>query len=517
MFDSTSPWETSQAVGGDLTGTLTADRASGPTYAEALAPTPPVQETLPKQVASLGALQAEWQASKEQSEPFFKKLTINPQTGQVDISTTQGALADVFAQLKDLQTMKTAAMARVAQLRQQEASGSPILDALSQLAGGLAANDPTMPGWVRALGATSLQMGPQGIAAKRAAEEAKVIGLSKEIAGTSLDAAKIQADERKMRLAQAEAVRQDNAKKEKDRTDAIFKIHDDASQMIRTNGEFDARSTAKKMLALGMPQDQIVAEIEDLQSFAEAQKKYMEAKENRADGKETNRLKALAEVAGARIGAREEAEYRTREHAFKMKVMSESKPPAVVDTAIREASQSMDTFKKALELLDDPEVVKKFGFGKGWFATRKPFAGSEEQKMLSVSLDTLTDAAKAAGLKPLSDTDLQLLKMGIFDPNKSPEANRAAVEHLKRKVENLVSQLMDYYQAVDWAAKKDGLPEFARSRIPEAMERRRVYFMQYAPPGVEIPETPYKPDAPPSLPKKKGESVKVGNVTIVRN
>jgi len=191
MFDSTSPWETSQAVGGDLTGTLTADRASGPTYAEALAPTPPVQETLPKQVASLGALQAEWQASKEQSEPFFKKLTINPQTGQVDISTTQGALADVFAQLKDLQTMKTAAMARVAQLRQQEASGSPLIDALSQISGHLAANDPTMPGWVRALGAANLQMGPQGIKRERMMEEERVAGLAGQITKTALESERL--------------------------------------------------------------------------------------------------------------------------------------------------------------------------------------------------------------------------------------------------------------------------------------------------------------------------------------
>ena len=104
-------------------------------------------------VGVLGDFQAAGIAAQEQnSSPAFNSLTFNSKKGTVTAEMPQSTLEDVMAQMNDLKTMKSAAMARVAQLRQQEASGSPILDALSQFAGGMAANDPTMPGWVRALG-----------------------------------------------------------------------------------------------------------------------------------------------------------------------------------------------------------------------------------------------------------------------------------------------------------------------------------------------------------------------------
>jgi len=84
-----------------------------------------------------------------------------------------------------------------------------------------------------------------------------------------------------------------------------------------------------------------------------------------------------------------------------------------------------------------------------------------------------------------------LLKEGIFDVNKKPEANDEVVRQLETKVKNLVTQIMEYNRSVDWAAKADGLPKFARPLIPKLMERRKAYFSEYAPPGVEIPETPF--------------------------
>ena len=221
-----SPYETADPRGASLTGTLGQEAAQtwgmgapvpGTTgiadvlaQAGTLAPeAPPPQappSTLERSLAGLGAMQAEWQAAKQQSEPFFKKLSINPQTGQVDISTSQGALAEVMGQLKDLQTMKSAAMARVAQLRQQEASGSPLIDALSQFAGNMAANDPTMPGWVRALGATNLAMGPQGIKRERMMEENRALGLSKEISDTAISAERMRMAGAQTQIANAEKV-----------------------------------------------------------------------------------------------------------------------------------------------------------------------------------------------------------------------------------------------------------------------------------------------------------------------
>ena len=98
-------------------------------------------------MAALGQLQAGMVAGKQEQQPPFQSLTMKAD-GTFKMEGSQSMLADVMGQLKDLQTMKSAAMARVAQLRQQEASGSPIIDALSQFAGNMAQNDPTMPGWV---------------------------------------------------------------------------------------------------------------------------------------------------------------------------------------------------------------------------------------------------------------------------------------------------------------------------------------------------------------------------------
>lgn len=193
MSSNYSPWETSDSAGADLTGTMTADRASGPSYGDILQPVPqgaPQPSATPNPVAMLGQFQAAQQEAQGQQMPFFRSLTLKAD-GSASIDTDQSALAEVFAQLTDLKQMKTAAMARVAQLQQQESSGSPILDALSQFAGNMAQNDPTMPGWVRALGATNLQMGPQGIKRERMAEEAKAFAYGKEISDTALQAEKI--------------------------------------------------------------------------------------------------------------------------------------------------------------------------------------------------------------------------------------------------------------------------------------------------------------------------------------
>lgn len=173
------PSQTSEASGGSLVGTMSADRASGPqmpaTYEQVL----PVQSQEPQatpDVAGLSRVQAQGLAQDGQQAPPFKSITMKAD-GTFKMEGDQSMLAEVMGQLTDLKQMKMAAMARVAQLKQQEASGSPLIDALSTFAGNMAANDPKMPGWIRALGQTSLQMGPQGIRAKREAEENRVLKL----------------------------------------------------------------------------------------------------------------------------------------------------------------------------------------------------------------------------------------------------------------------------------------------------------------------------------------------------
>jgi len=182
-----SPWQTSQAPGASLEGTLGqqaaqtwgmgAPQPGNPFGLEDALTIAGQQQARPDPVASLGQFQAQMVQAREPEPPPIGSIT-RKADGTTDLKGVSSQfLEDVMAQMNDLKTMKAAAMARVAQLRQQEASGSPILDALSQFAGGMAANDPTMPGWVRALGATNLQMGNQGLERKRLMEEQKVLQL----------------------------------------------------------------------------------------------------------------------------------------------------------------------------------------------------------------------------------------------------------------------------------------------------------------------------------------------------
>lgn len=191
-MDEPSAWNTSEAVGGSLTGTMLGQQAAetwgkGPSPA---AGTGGFGDSLKMALGNLGQFQAAGLAQQEQAQPGVLNVKQDVRKGTTTLEVTNGALAEVFGQLTDLKTMQTAAMARVAQLRQQEASGSPILDALSQFAGNMAANDPTMPGWVRALGATNLAMGPHGIKRERMMEEQKALAYGKEIGDLGMSVAR---------------------------------------------------------------------------------------------------------------------------------------------------------------------------------------------------------------------------------------------------------------------------------------------------------------------------------------
>lgn len=201
-----SPWETSNFAGSSLEGTMAVDRASGPSIADVMEQPPPPGE--PPQQASpfadqlslLGQFGQQMAQSQQPPEAAIQNITFNAKTGMAKLEMPQSALAEVMGQLTDLKTMKAAAMAQVAKYRQQEASGSPILDALSQFAGGMAANDPTMPGWVQALGRTSLSMGNQGIEKKRMLEENRVLQLGQSIAEMQQVAVANERAERQMAL-----------------------------------------------------------------------------------------------------------------------------------------------------------------------------------------------------------------------------------------------------------------------------------------------------------------------------
>lgn len=235
MSSTYSPWNTSSSAGASLEGTLAAGgdiigpiQSSGP-YEAYPAELQQEQQGSPfaNQIDLLGQLGQQMAQSQQQPEAAIQNYSINAKTGMAKIEIPQSALAEVMGQLTDLKTMKTAAMARVAQLRQQEASGSPLLDALSQFAGNMASNDPTMPGWVRALGQTNLQMGSQGIKRERMAEEQRAFAYGKELSDTSLAA---------MRFSELEEARREK----REGTD----LEERRVAVLEQNAKTSARNTA---------------------------------------------------------------------------------------------------------------------------------------------------------------------------------------------------------------------------------------------------------------------------------
>src|SRR5574340_776110 len=125
-----SSWDTSSTPGiaGALTPQSERDYAAempamaSQTFGMEGAPIPasqPTQAPLEAALGSLGQWQATQLAQQGQQQPPFQSLTMKAD-GTFKMEGSQSMLADVMGQLKDLQTMKTAAMARVAQLRQQE-------------------------------------------------------------------------------------------------------------------------------------------------------------------------------------------------------------------------------------------------------------------------------------------------------------------------------------------------------------------------------------------------------------
>ena len=461
-----SPWDTSTPVGASLEGTLS-------------------QAPQPDPMAGLSNLQSQLFKSQQPQMPPIGSVE-RKSDGTFNLKGVSGDfLADVMGQLNDLKTMQGAAMARVAQLRQQESSGSPLLDALSQFAGGMAANDPTMPGWVRALGATNLQMGPQGIKRERMAEEAKAMALGKNIADMSLDAAKMQEAQYKDSLSAMVAMKKEGEKQTKDVNDAFFKLHDDAFQQIVQSNAFDERGLVGKMKALGTPQEQIDAEVAALKKFQQDRASKLAEAEATKDAKaKKNRMEELADM----DKRNEEAMKRALTIAgvrFGQSVMAASKLPPTEEATLLDTTKALKSIANARTVLK--QNVDKFGYIKGAAYTLKAWRGSEEQKMLSASVDTLTEAAKAAGLKPLSDTDLRIIKQGIFDPNKSVEANAAVLADLERKMQGIVTDIMEFNPQFDWASRKDALPAFTHDRLSRLAEKRQRLFGAYAPPGASVP------------------------------
>lgn len=267
---SSNPWDTNNVYGADLAGTMTAP--DPPTQ-------PPItlQESLMSPADRLGAIQPNLMQQQQGPEAAIQNYTVNAKTGMVKLEMPQGALAEVMGQLTDLKTMKAAAMARVTQLQQQERSGSPLLDALSQFAGNMAANDPTMPGWVRALGKTNLAMGPQGIKAERMAQENRVLQLGQSQAQVAQILSQDQRAERQLGL-QEKSFEAAQADKQATRVEA--RVKDTLSRYkdeVDKGRPVDPMLIATELVSGGLSPERAIAAATQMQKQSETNKAEIEA------------------------------------------------------------------------------------------------------------------------------------------------------------------------------------------------------------------------------------------------
>lgn len=449
------PSQTSEASGGSLVGTMSADRASGPqmpaTYEQVL----PVQSQEPQatpDVAGLSRVQAQGLAQDGQQATFFNKLSFNQKTGEVNVSLDQSALAEVMGQLTDLKQMKAAAMARVAQLKQQEASGSPLIDALSTFAGNMAANDPKMPGWIRALGQTSLQMGPQGIRAKREAEEGKVLGLTKGIADLGMEAARFdQAVSSAAQTNMLKAAEMSRKMMESAQPDVkeFAKLMGRVSTETRQLRQFDPDTFALEAKALGATDEQVSAATDKFLSLAAmAQRKHdleRAAEESKANRDEANRLNRQAISIGAAMD----------------RVLT-SKDVAAVGAAQRLDAKE-ESFLSAARAYDEYlnaaiSTVDKYREFMGPVAGRitrlNPYRKQAEEAMQKINTNLQRFMqSNGESIARGSDRDMKLFERAAADITSDPDAALIILKNQREALQGKLRGVIEVNPYADWKGR----------------------------------------------------------------
>lgn len=480
------PSQTSEASGGSLVGTMSADRASGPqmpaTYEQVL-PVQPQEPQAAPDVAGLSRLQAQGLAQDGQQAPPFKSITMKAD-GTFKMEGDQSMLAEVMGQLTDLKQMKTAAMARVAQLKQQEASGSPLIDALSTFAGNMAANDPKMPGWVRALGQTSLQMGPQGIAAKREAEEQKVLQLTKLTADTAIDAAKLEDEKYKATMSIVERMRADADKADKARTATAIQMRKEGRSQIEKSGMYDAEGLAAEMRAAGLPEEVIDAQVESLAAYADEWNRYKANLAAAEDEKERRKVENQ--------WARDERRFRESEDRLtrvltagqsKFEFTNSVPKPADVDV-LKNTSAMLRLLGDAKDFIGTVPEKYKGGPVAGLLKEKNPWRDPGFQKGMMTAYQLTLRSLEESGLKPISEIEFNNAMKQMFNGRNTFRQNEKIIATLEKM---LLSGTRDYMVAQpqrNWTVTAGILPPQLQELLPELERRRARMYSEMAPPGV---------------------------------
>lgn len=412
----------------------------------------------------------------------IQSYSINAKTGMAKIEIPQSALAEVMGQLTDLKTMKSAAMARVAQLRQQESSGSPLLDALSQFAGGMAANDPTMPGWVRALGQTNLQMGSQGIKRERMAEEQKAFAYGKELSDTAMEAAKfnhvVEQSAETNYLKAAEITRKMLDDQKTDNKE-FSKLMGRVSAETRSLRDFDPETFAQEAKALGVSDEQIAAAQDKFMSLASmAQQKYdleqrAKDKARREDERQKDERQAIS------IGAAMDRVMKSKD----MAVVTAANKLDMKDEDFLSSARAYDEYLKQAEA-----VINEYGDVMGPVSGRltklNPFRRAKAQKAMAVVSTNLQRFMQSQGESVArgSDKDMKLFERGSADITNTPEQALVLLQQQRAALKQKFTGVIEVNPYADWRGRYGVvLPEWARPIVDDTLRRAA------AGPGMALP------------------------------
>jgi hypothetical protein len=365
--------------------------------------------------------------------------------------------------------------------REDAARANPIMNALTNIAAGLAQNDPTLPGWVRALGATSARLNPtpDALAHQRFGVMDAMAGVTEKSAGLALQSGQLRAQGQRIAIDAAEA----KQKKLKDFRDA----------MSRTMGPYLERSLNGEMVSSDQLADTFERQglgtrKEAVQAATALNEQAMDAK---AKKEEMRRVLSTEDFAKFEAQEKVKSKNRVRElhEEYKLKEKMEGVKQEDRLEAIEKRAKS-NTAYLAQRLAIQQEWKTKGNITKALQPTTDDVDMFKRLGALDLQLDRLEQALEANGsyYGPLSGTVLKAQKW--VDPKARAaymDSRRAILAIIKSDGEKLGRMTdFDFREILKSLATETATPESMRKMFRDVRDagddkRKIVAHVSYLP------------------------------------
>jgi hypothetical protein len=353
-----------------------------------------------------------------------------------------------------------------------------------------------MPGWVRALGAANLQMGPQGIRRRREAEEAKVANLSTGIADLAMNAEKfnfaVQQAGQTNYLKAAELAQKVMEAGQPDLKE-FSKLMGRVSTETRQIRQFDPETFALEAKALGATDDQIAAASDKFTSLAAmADKKYQiekaaeAAKANREEQSKLNRQAISIGAAMDRVLASKD-----------ITAIGAAQKLDPKEESFLSAARAYDEYLRQAE-----DVIKKYGDVMGPVAGRvtkmNPYRSRDAEKAMQLVNTNLQRFMQSNGesIARGSDRDMKLFERAAADITSNPKNALEILQQQREVLRGKMRGVIEVNPYADWSGRYGVvLPEWGKAIKDEVLSRTA------SGPGMALPSGARTGGAkPPDLP-----------------